>query len=43
MINDNNYYAIVLKSNSKVIDNISISEPDSRRYFDIKLEDNAKK
>lgn len=43
MINANYpYYAIVLKSNNKVIGNISLSNPDIRRYPDIKLEEEAK-
>ena len=43
MINvEYNYYAIVLKENNKVIGNISLSNPDTRRYGDIKIEDGAK-
>ena len=43
MINANYpYYAIVLKSNNKVIGNISLSNPDIRRYPNVKLEDIAK-
>lgn len=42
MINSDEYYAIVLKEENKVIGSISLSNLDMRRYPNIKVEDNSK-
>ncbi len=42
MISIDNYFAIVLKSEDKVIGSIVLSNPDKKRYPNIDIEDNVK-